>query len=218
MLRFVAVIVVTWFSIMVTVRHAFRAVGHGAKRWVALAAAPSDMGDLNDLTVGHLKELLRAAGLPVSGLKKDLIGRLIETFPSFAGGGAATEAGKPPKPAPTRVAISPPLPPPPTDAAACAFVLQFDGGSRGNPGPAGAGSLLLDAATGAVLWEACVYIGPCHTNNVAEYRGAIAGLTQVRHSGREGERERERECGRGERKRGREGEIDRARGGEIEMD
>ena len=161
------------------------------RRWDLGAAPPSDNGDLNDLTVSHMKELLRAAGLPVSGLKKDLIGRLIDAFPSFAGGGTAAVAPKKelPKATSARVEISPPLPPPSPDAAAAAAaatggagaacVLQFDGGSRGNPGPAGAGSLLMDAATGAVLWEACVYLGPRHTNNVAEYRGVIAGLKQV---------------------------------------
>ncbi|MEU0069324.1 bifunctional RNase H/acid phosphatase [Streptomyces sp. NPDC006332] len=55
------------------------------------------------------------------------------------------------------------------------FIVEADGGSRGNPGPAGYGSVVLDAATGETLTEAAEYIGIA-TNNVAEYRGLLAGL------------------------------------------
>ncbi len=56
------------------------------------------------------------------------------------------------------------------------LVVEADGGSRGNPGPAGYGALVRDAATGAVLAERADYLGVT-TNNVAEYSGLIAGLT-----------------------------------------
>lgn len=55
------------------------------------------------------------------------------------------------------------------------FVVEADGGSRGNPGPAGYGAVVLDAATGETLAEAAEYLGVA-TNNVAEYRGLLAGL------------------------------------------
>ncbi|RLL66569.1 bifunctional RNase H/acid phosphatase [Streptomyces sp. Z26] len=55
------------------------------------------------------------------------------------------------------------------------FVVEADGGSRGNPGPAGYGAVVLDAATGETLAEAAEFIGRA-TNNVAEYRGLVAGL------------------------------------------
>ncbi|MEV0635972.1 bifunctional RNase H/acid phosphatase [Streptomyces sp. NPDC050619] len=55
------------------------------------------------------------------------------------------------------------------------FIVEADGGSRGNPGPAGYGSVVLDAATGQTLAEAAEYLGIA-TNNVAEYRGLLAGL------------------------------------------
>ncbi|MEU4096111.1 bifunctional RNase H/acid phosphatase [Streptomyces sp. NPDC026673] len=58
------------------------------------------------------------------------------------------------------------------------LVVEADGGSRGNPGPAGYGAVVRDAATGEVLAEAAEFIGT-HTNNVAEYRGLIAGLRAV---------------------------------------
>ena len=54
-------------------------------------------------------------------------------------------------------------------------VVNIDGGSRGNPGPAAAGVVVTDAATGAVLQEAGIYLGTA-TNNVAEYRGLLEGL------------------------------------------
>ncbi|MEU0677459.1 bifunctional RNase H/acid phosphatase [Streptomyces sp. NPDC006172] len=59
------------------------------------------------------------------------------------------------------------------------FVVEADGGSRGNPGPAGYGSVVADAATGETLVERAEYIGVA-TNNVAEYRGLVAGLRAAR--------------------------------------
>ncbi|WP_421106888.1 bifunctional RNase H/acid phosphatase [Streptomyces sp. NEAU-S77] len=55
------------------------------------------------------------------------------------------------------------------------FIVEADGGSRGNPGPAGYGAVVLDAVTGEPLAEVAEYIGTA-TNNVAEYKGLIAGL------------------------------------------
>ncbi|MFI9590042.1 bifunctional RNase H/acid phosphatase [Nonomuraea sp. NPDC052265] len=65
------------------------------------------------------------------------------------------------------------------------YVIEADGGSRGNPGPAGYGAVVRDAADGQVLAEAAEAIGVA-TNNVAEYRGLIAGLTAVLGVGGEG--------------------------------
>jgi ribonuclease H / adenosylcobalamin/alpha-ribazole phosphatase len=56
-----------------------------------------------------------------------------------------------------------------------ALVVEADGGSRGNPGPAGYGALVTDAATGEILAELCDSLGTT-TNNVAEYSGLVAGL------------------------------------------
>lgn len=55
------------------------------------------------------------------------------------------------------------------------LLVQADGGSRGNPGPAGYGAVVSDADTGEVLVERAAGIGRA-TNNVAEYSGLIAGL------------------------------------------
>ena len=54
-------------------------------------------------------------------------------------------------------------------------LVEADGGSRGNPGPAGFGAVLKNADTGEVIAEAAEAIGR-ESNNVAEYRGLIAGL------------------------------------------
>ncbi len=55
------------------------------------------------------------------------------------------------------------------------LIVEADGGSRGNPGPAGYGAVVRDAVTGEVLAERAAGIGRA-TNNVAEYGGLIAGL------------------------------------------
>ncbi|MBH0779973.1 bifunctional RNase H/acid phosphatase [Nocardia bovistercoris] len=54
-------------------------------------------------------------------------------------------------------------------------IVEADGGSRGNPGPAGFGAVVYDCDHAAVLAERREFIGVA-TNNVAEYRGLIAGL------------------------------------------
>ena len=55
------------------------------------------------------------------------------------------------------------------------LVVEADGGSRGNPGPAGYGALVRDAESGRVLAERAASVGRA-TNNVAEYGGLVAGL------------------------------------------
>jgi probable phosphoglycerate mutase len=54
-------------------------------------------------------------------------------------------------------------------------VVEADGGSRGNPGPAGYGAVVL-SPSGEVLAERAAGLGTA-TNNVAEYQGLIAGLS-----------------------------------------
>ena len=61
-------------------------------------------------------------------------------------------------------------------------VVEADGGSRGNPGPSGYGAVVKDAATDEVLAERKEGLGVV-TNNVAEYRGLIAGLAAAAEVG-----------------------------------
>ena len=57
------------------------------------------------------------------------------------------------------------------------LVLNTDGASRGNPGPAGAGGVLADAG-GTVLDSYAVFLGE-KTNNEAEYMALIEGLKRA---------------------------------------
>lgn len=65
-----------------------------------------------------------------------------------------------------------------TDARLVAYI---DGGSRGNPGPAGFG-VRVERPDGTLLEEIAESIGVA-TNNVAEYRGLIAALEWARARG-----------------------------------
>lgn len=58
------------------------------------------------------------------------------------------------------------------------FTLYADGGSRGNPGPAGAGAVVFDSLGKRVL-EVADYLGVA-TNNIAEYEAVLRGLTKLR--------------------------------------
>ncbi|WP_034269055.1 bifunctional RNase H/acid phosphatase [Actinospica robiniae] len=55
------------------------------------------------------------------------------------------------------------------------LIIEADGASRGNPGEASYGAVVEDEDTGELLAELAEYLGRA-TNNVAEYRGLIAGL------------------------------------------
>jgi ribonuclease HI len=59
------------------------------------------------------------------------------------------------------------------------LIVEADGGARGNPGPAAYGAVVRDAQTSRVLAAEGLPIGRA-TNNVAEYRGLIAGLEMAR--------------------------------------
>jgi ribonuclease H / adenosylcobalamin/alpha-ribazole phosphatase len=73
-----------------------------------------------------------------------------------------------------------PVPPPPAPRPGFA-VLETDGGSRGNPGPAAIG-YVLTAADGTLLAEHGEAIGVAGAN-VAEYRALLAGLGHARRLG-----------------------------------
>jgi probable phosphoglycerate mutase len=59
------------------------------------------------------------------------------------------------------------------------LIVEADGGARGNPGPAAYGAVVRDGETSKVLAAEGLTIGRA-TNNVAEYRGLIAGLEMAR--------------------------------------
>jgi probable phosphoglycerate mutase len=62
------------------------------------------------------------------------------------------------------------------------YFLYFDGGSRGNPGPSGSGSVIFREEIQGMLqeiWSDAFYVGDKETNNVAEYTGLLRGLKEV---------------------------------------
>ena len=56
------------------------------------------------------------------------------------------------------------------------FVVYTDGGSRGNPGKAAYGIVVTE--NGRIVFEGSQFLG-IRTNNYAEYRGLIAGISKV---------------------------------------
>lgn len=58
------------------------------------------------------------------------------------------------------------------------LIIEADGGSRGNPGQAGSGAIVVDAASGELLAELGHYVGIA-SNNVAEYKAMIMGARKA---------------------------------------
>jgi ribonuclease HI len=56
------------------------------------------------------------------------------------------------------------------------YTMNFDGASRGNPGPAGIGAVIFH--NGQEIWASCQYIGT-KTNNQSEYSALILGLQEA---------------------------------------
>ena len=73
--------------------------------------------------------------------------------------------------------------PPPTPLADGSYTLYFDGASRGNPGPAGAGALIRRDADSRVVFEIAEYLGDDKTNNEAEYIALVGGLRKAAQLG-----------------------------------
>ena len=58
------------------------------------------------------------------------------------------------------------------------YTLFFDGCSKGNPGPAGAGAVIYDENNNEI-WADSSFVGIKETNNVAEYSGLLLGLNEA---------------------------------------
>lgn len=131
------------------------------------------------------------AGARVETFRNPAVG--VWQSPGAASAGAASPSASPPAASasasapPPADAPAPVGPPAPASAPAPAAIparpvnrddarhhLYTDGGSRGNPGPAGIGARLL-TASGDVVEELADFIGTA-TNNVAEYQALLAGL------------------------------------------
>ncbi|QRN99764.1 ribonuclease HI family protein [Archangium violaceum] len=105
------------------------------------------------------------------GLTREDVGRLLESA-------AERLAPATPKPVPA----PPPAEEPARHAETPARMRLFsDGAARGNPGPAGAGAVLMDAE-GRVVARLGKFLG-IQTNNYAEYMGLLLGLKHARSLG-----------------------------------
>jgi ribonuclease HI len=62
------------------------------------------------------------------------------------------------------------------------LIIHTDGAARGNPGPAGAGAILRDAASGTVIAEIAEPLGRA-TNNVAEWTAVRLALEEAHRRG-----------------------------------
>lgn len=69
--------------------------------------------------------------------------------------------------------------PPVPDSVSDTFVLYVDGSSRGNPGPAGAGAVIIDAAGEEELARLGRPVGSRTGNNTAEYVALQLGLSEL---------------------------------------
>jgi ribonuclease HI len=58
------------------------------------------------------------------------------------------------------------------------LLIYTDGAARGNPGPAGLGAVIRDAATGTVVAELARYLGT-RTNNYAEWTAVEEALREA---------------------------------------
>lgn len=57
------------------------------------------------------------------------------------------------------------------------YIMNFDGCSKYNPGPSGAGAVIYK--DNIEIWNSYIYVGDNVTNNVAEYNGLILGLEEA---------------------------------------
>jgi ribonuclease HI len=61
------------------------------------------------------------------------------------------------------------------------LIIYTDGGARNNPGPAGAGAVIIDGDT--VVSEIKKFLGEKQTNNWAEYEAVYLALTEAKKMG-----------------------------------
>uniref|UniRef100_A0A6C0JZJ6 RNase H type-1 domain-containing protein n=1 Tax=viral metagenome TaxID=1070528 RepID=A0A6C0JZJ6_9ZZZZ len=69
------------------------------------------------------------------------------------------------------------IPCPESDIANPYYCMMFDGCSKGNPGPAGAGAVIY--ANNVEIWSRAIFVGNRETNNLAEYTGMLLGLNEA---------------------------------------
>ncbi|RYZ39062.1 MAG: ribonuclease HI family protein [Myxococcaceae bacterium] len=132
------------------------------------------------------EEPLTATVRAFRGLTREHLGQLLDEAADALAKGLPVSAGSEPAPEPA-AAPGPPAAPSPTvesaapGAAPTRVRVYSDGAARGNPGPAGAGAVLMDTQ-GVVIARLGKFLGH-QTNNHAEYMGLLLGLQHARTLG-----------------------------------
>ncbi|HZI08385.1 MAG TPA: ribonuclease HI family protein [Archangium sp.] len=118
------------------------------------------------------EEPLSATVRAFPGLTREELGHMLESLADTLGGPVEE------RPSPPKVESSAAMP---LAGASPRMRLFSDGAARGNPGPAGAGAVLVDPE-GQVVARLGKYLGT-QTNNYAEYMGLLLGLRHARSLG-----------------------------------
>jgi ribonuclease HI len=121
------------------------------------------------------EEPLTATVRAFRGLTRERLGQLLEEAAQRLQGSAASSEEEATSPA------SPAADESPSRAATPRLRLYSDGAARGNPGPSGAGAVLIEPG-GQVVAKLGKYLGT-HTNNYAEYMGLLIGLKHAKSLG-----------------------------------
>jgi ribonuclease HI len=115
------------------------------------------------------------------GVSRDELRGLLEAFADAARRSEERQLAEVRSPLPRAVASPPVAAPRPTHGVAAGrfprLTVFSDGAARGNPGPAGAGAVLV-APDGTVIEELGKYLG-INTNNFAEYTALLIGLRRA---------------------------------------
>jgi ribonuclease HI len=121
------------------------------------------------------EEPLTATVRAFRGLTRERLGQLLEEAAARLEGGEA----EPPAEAPASAAAS--AEEAPARGATPRLRVYSDGAARGNPGPSGAGAVLIEPG-GTVVAKVGKYLGN-QTNNYAEYMGLLLGLKHAKSLG-----------------------------------
>lgn len=117
------------------------------------------------------EEPLTATVRAFRGLTRERLGQILEEAAERLAAGSGEPKTEPPAPSPTEE----------PRGAVPRLRVYSDGAARGNPGPSGAGAVLIEPG-GQVVAKLGKYLGH-QTNNYAEYMGLLLGLKHAKALG-----------------------------------
>lgn len=121
------------------------------------------------------EEPLTATVRAFRGLTRERLGQLLEEAATRLEGGEAEPSAEAPAAAAASAEETP------ARGATPRLRVYSDGAARGNPGPSGAGAVLIEPG-GTVVAKVGKYLGT-QTNNYAEYMGLLLGLKHAKSLG-----------------------------------